>query len=201
VVRKYPRRKGIGPDADTIQVLPTNDLVKQLKKAIKNRAWPRLRELGFDDFTDVAAWRHLDEFIDCLVFQKLRPRFGVAHTLGRGEASRAFLQTPNSHAPQRNLRDLESRSANPKPFHAGMSLDDSPSVDYYGSNPGLPAISKEWRRGLSCTLRNQEGRWNARVKSGELATVCLRKIDQVAIRGLPRRLDPFRNLRKIPIVG
>jgi len=73
--------------------MATVELAKQLRKAIKSKVWPALKELGFEDFTEMAAWRHQDQCIDCVMFQTHGPKYGIAHTLGRDEAGRALLET------------------------------------------------------------------------------------------------------------
>jgi hypothetical protein len=71
----------------------TSELAKQLRKAIKSRLRPKLREFGFEDCTEMAVWRNQDQCSDCVMFQTYGPKYGVAHTLGSDEHGRALKES------------------------------------------------------------------------------------------------------------
>ena len=60
------------------------DLGKHLRQGVRNLLWPSLKDQGFTVFSDLAAWRKGDRWIDCVQVTTLgATRFGVPNVIGR----------------------------------------------------------------------------------------------------------------------
>jgi len=53
-----------------------------------------LKELGFDDFSELSAWRHLTETTECVQFHTFPPRFGSRDWLGHDALGRDLYANP-----------------------------------------------------------------------------------------------------------
>lgn len=62
------------------------DLKKAFRMELKAKFWPLLKQQGFDDFSDLSAWRLGNRWIDCVRFATLTAKeFGYPRYLGAGE--------------------------------------------------------------------------------------------------------------------